>query len=252
MSSTVLVVEDDPGIRELLRFTLDAAGFDVVAVPSAEQALDTIRRRRPMIALVDWMLPGMSGLSLVGELRRERRTSDLPVIMVTARGGETNRIAGLDQGADDYIEKPFSPREVVARLRALLRRRAPHLVDTPYRRGPFRVEPQMHRIFLNERPLALRLVEYKLLRFLLARANEVFTRDRLLDQVWGEHVAIEERTVDVHVRRLRLALGAEGRDLLVTVRGGGYMLQCAEESETEGAAEVLARPSPEALAHQSR
>lgn len=240
MAAEVLIVEDDAAIRELLHFTLSQAGFRVTLAVSAEDALAMVASRRPAVALVDWMLPGMSGVALVRELRRQRRTGELPVIMVTARGGEESRITGLEQGADDYIEKPFSPREVVARLRALIRRRAPQHIDTAFSVGPFDVDPPAHRVSFDGRPLDLRQAEYRLLRYLLSRPGLVMTREQLLDGVWGEHVAIEERTVDVHVRRLRMALGEAGRHVLVTVRGGGYMLDLRATEPTADAAPTRA------------
>ena len=222
--TTVLVVEDDPAIHELVRFTLEGAGFGVVHAASAEQAIDLVNAVLPDIVLVDWMLPGMSGLALAQRLRAEARSRALPIIMVTARAAESDRVAGLEQGADDYLTKPFSPRELVARVRAVLRRRTPEQSDEVLTVGPLRLDPVSHTVSLNGQRLEVGPTEFRLLRFLLTQPERVFTRAQLLDRVWGDHVFIEERTVDVHVRRLRLALGTENEDLVETVRGVGYKL----------------------------
>lgn len=222
----VLVVEDDPAVAELLQYTLEQAGFATTLAASAESALIAVRGAVPMLALVDWMLPGMSGVALVQRLRQDPRTGALPVLMVTALGEEVNRLAGLDQGADDYITKPFSPRELVARARALLRRRAPENSDAVLCVGPLRLDPVNHSVTRSGEPIALRLIEFRMLRLLMAYPNRVFGRTQFLDRIWGDHVFIEDRTVDVHVRRLRIALGAVGRKMITTVRGGGYKL-CA-------------------------
>jgi two-component system phosphate regulon response regulator PhoB len=201
MGTTVLVVEDDPAIQELIRFTLQKAGLKPVAAPSAEAAQAALAAELPDVVLIDWMLPKMSGLALARELRAAPRTAKLPLIMVTAKGEEGDRVAGLEGGADDYLVKPFSPRELVARIQAVLRRRA-----------------------LDGRAVELASAEFKLLRFFMAHPGRVFSRAQVLDQVWGDHVFIEERTVDVHIRRLRQALGPKGEQLIETVRGAGYKL----------------------------
>jgi two-component system, OmpR family, phosphate regulon response regulator PhoB len=224
MSASILVVEDDNAIRDLLRYTLEQAGFEVRTAPSAERALDAVGEALPALALVDWMLPAMSGLALVQKLRQDVRSAELPIIMVTAKDAEPNRIAGLDGGADDYVVKPFSPREIVARVRALLRRRAPEHSDLALAIGPLALDPATHQVTFEGRRVELRLTEFKLLRFFMAYPDRVFSRTQLLDRVWGDHVFVEERTVDVHIRRLRLALGRDGRELIATVRGGGYKL----------------------------
>jgi len=169
------------------------------------------------------MLPGMSGLSLARQLRQEERTRQIPIIMLTARSEEADKIAGLEAGADDYLTKPFSPRELLARIKAVLRRRAPQMTDDPVEASGLRLEPDTRRVFGNERPLGLGPTEFRLLHFLMTHAERVHSRAQLLDQVWGDHVFVEERTVDVHIRRLRQALEASGHDRLVeTVRGSGY------------------------------
>lgn len=228
MSPNVLVVEDDGAIRQLLEFTLVGAGFEVRAVASAEQALEVLRNSLYAASLVDWNLPGMSGLAFVRQLRQEERTARMAVILVTARDAEDSKVTGLEWGADDYVSKPFSPRELVARMRALIRRRAPELSDGPLEVGPLKLDASEHIVTLGGSQLDLRLAEYKLLRFLMAHPNRVYSRAQLLDQVWGDNVFVEERTVDVHVRRLRLALGAAHRNLITTVRSGGYKLLAGE------------------------
>lgn len=224
LRSSVLVVEDDPGIGELILYTLEQSGFSVAIAESAERAMELVRRAMPSLALVDWTLPGISGLSLVQKLRQDARTARLPIIMVTARGEEAHRVAGLGHGADDYVAKPFSPRELVARIRAVIRRRAPEHADQVLTVGPIELDPMAFRVSVGGRRIELRDIEFKLLRFLASHANCVFSRADLLDRVWGDHIFIEERTVDVHVRRLRIALGPPVDDAIVTVRGGGYKL----------------------------
>ena len=224
MTVRILIVEDDAAIGELIEFTLTQADFEASRVESAERGLIAVREAVPALLLVDWMLPGMSGLALIQKLRQETRTAQLPIIMVSARGDESQRVAALDSGADDYLTKPFSPRELVARIRSLLRRRAPETSDAVITIGPLRLDPTVHAVTLHGVRLELRLIEFKLLRLLMTHPNQVFNRTQLLDRIWGDHVFIEERTVDVHVRRLRLALGEAGRTLITTVRGGGYKM----------------------------
>jgi two-component system phosphate regulon response regulator PhoB len=175
--------------------------------------------------LLDWMLPGRSGLALARELRGEERTRELPIIMVTARADEADRITGLEAWVDDYVTKPFSPRELKARIKAVLRRRAPEAVQTMLAVGPLRLDPVAHRVTVSGREVNIGPTEFRLLRFLMARPDRVHSRAQLLDMVWGDHVYIEERTVDVHVRRLRVALEPLGADAMIeTVRGSGYRL----------------------------
>jgi two-component system phosphate regulon response regulator PhoB len=230
MTPTVLVVEDEPAIRELLAVTLRDGGYHVAEAADAESARAKLREALPALLLLDWMLPGQSGLALARELRADPRTRELPIIMVTARTDEADRVAGLEAWVDDYVTKPFSPRELKARIKAVLRRRAPQSVPEPLRAGALQLDPGTHRLTIDERPVALGPTEFKLLRFLLARPERVHTRAQLLDQVWGDHVYIEERTVDVHIRRLRLALEPFGYETLIeTVRGSGYRLALPRE-----------------------
>jgi two-component system phosphate regulon response regulator PhoB len=225
MMPSILVVEDEPAIQELLRVNLEDAGFAVRTVADAESALAQIRHALPDLLLLDWMLPGQSGLALARGLRGEPRTKELPIIMVTARGDESDRVAGLEAWVDDYVTKPFSPRELKARIKAVLRRRAPEAAQETLVVGPLRLDPTTHRVIANESSVQLGPTEFRLLKFLMARPERVHSRTQLLDQVWGDHVYIEERTVDVHIRRLRLALEPSGcAKMIETVRGGGYRL----------------------------
>jgi two-component system phosphate regulon response regulator PhoB len=225
MKPTILVVEDEPAIRELLRVSLEGAGYAVEEVGDAGAAQRRVDQALPDLVLLDWMLPGQSGLAWARQLRTRPRTRDLPVIMLTARSGEADRVAGLEAWVDDYVTKPFSPRELVARIKAVLRRRMPEAAQEPLAVGALRLHPAGQRVTVNDVPVALGPTEFRLLRFLLARPGLVHSRARLLDQVWGDHVYIEERTVDVHIRRLRAALAPFGADgMIETVRGSGYRL----------------------------
>ena len=225
MSPRVLVVEDEPAILELLRVNLADAGYDVTGVPDAEAAQARLRAALPDLVLLDWMLPGQSGLALAKQLRGDARTRGLPIIMVTARTEEADKVAGLEAWVDDYVTKPFSPRELKARIKAVLRRRAPEAAQEPLEAGPLKLDPATHRVTVDGRPVAVGPTEFRLLRFFLARPERVHSRTQLLDQVWGDQVYIEERTVDVHIRRLRLALEPVGlAGMIETVRGSGYRL----------------------------
>lgn len=225
MTPSILVVEDEPAIRELLRVNLADAGYDVREAPDAESAQRAISRALPHLVLLDWMLAGKSGLVLAREWRGDARTRELPIIMITARTAEADKVAGLEAWVDDYVTKPFSPRELMARIKAVLRRRAPEAAQEPLVAGALRLDPATHRVTVDGNAVPLGPTEYRLLRFLLARPERVHSRAQLLDQVWGDHVYIEERTVDVHIRRLRVALQPLGQDALVeTVRGSGYRL----------------------------
>jgi two-component system phosphate regulon response regulator PhoB len=225
MMPTILVVEDEPAILELITVNLIDAGYEVQGAADAEAARMKLNASLPALMLLDWMLPGQSGLALAKELRANARTKDLPIIMVTARTDEADRVAGLEAWVDDYVTKPFSPRELKARIKAVLRRRAPEAAQELLQAGPLQLDPSTHRVTVEGKPVPLGPTEYRLLRYFLARPERVHTRTQLLDQVWGDNVYIEERTVDVHIRRLRLALEPFGQDGLVeTVRGTGYRL----------------------------
>jgi len=225
MTPRILVVEDEPAILELIKVNLLDAGYEVLSADDAESAREMLKETLPNLVLLDWMLPGMSGLALAKELRADPRTRELPVIMVTARTDEADKVAGLEAWVDDYVTKPFSPRELKARIKAVLRRRAPEAAQEPLAAGPLQLDPSTHRVTVDGRPVHVGPTEFRLLRFFLARPERVHSRTQLLDQVWGDHVYIEERTVDVHIRRLRLALEPFGQDRLIeTVRGSGYRL----------------------------
>ncbi|MBM4190399.1 MAG: phosphate regulon transcriptional regulator PhoB [Betaproteobacteria bacterium] len=225
MGATVLIVEDEPGIQEVLRFNLHQNGYDTWVASDAEQAWALLREGMPDALLVDWMLPGMNGIELTRKVRADRRLKDLPIIMLTARIEERDKILGLDSGADDYLSKPFSPRELLARLRAVLRRRVPQGTEAPVEIGLLRLDPVGHRVTGGEQLIELGPTEFRLLHFFMTHAERVYSRAQLLDHVWGDHVFVEERTVDVHIRRLRSALAPYGHDgLIQTVRGAGYRL----------------------------
>ena len=225
VTPTILAVEDEPAILELLRVNLVDAGYTVRGAPDAETAQTMLKDELPDLVLLDWMLPGQSGLALAKQLRADSRTRELPIIMVTARSDEADKIAGLEAWVDDYVTKPFSPRELKARIKSVLRRRAPEAAQEPLSAGPLTLDPTTHRVSVKGQPLHLGPTEFRLLRFFLARPERVHSRAQLQDQVWGDQVYIEERTVDVHIRRLRLALEPFGMDgLIETVRGSGYRL----------------------------
>ena len=225
MTPTILAVEDEPAILELLRVNLVDAGYTVRSASDAETARAMLKEDLPDLLLLDWMLPGQSGLSLAKQLRADSRTRDLPIIMVTARSDEADKIAGLEAWVDDYVTKPFSPRELRARIKAVMRRRAPEAALEPLSAGALTLDPATHRVSVNGHAVHLGPTEFRLLRFFLARPERVHSRAQLQDQVWGDQVYIEERTVDVHIRRLRLALEPFGMDALIeTVRGSGYRL----------------------------
>jgi len=223
MGATILVVEDEPAIAELIAVNLGLAGYAAQVAADAGQAQARIRAALPDLILLDWMLPGASGLALTKTLRCDERTRHVPIILLTAKGAEADKVAGLQAGADDYVTKPFSPRELLARIQAVLRRRAPQHTDDVIQIGSLRLNPATHRVTGNNVTLNLTAVEFRLLHFFMTHAERVFSRAQLLDHVWGDHVFIEDRTVDVHVRRLRRALQAGGCErYLETVRGAGY------------------------------
>ncbi len=230
MSATILVVEDEPSIQELIAASLQHAGHRVLCADSAEQAAHRVNEALPDVVLLDWMLPGMSGIQYARRLRSEERTRDLPIIMLTARSEEHDKIAGLEAGADDYLSKPFSPRELLARIKAVLRRRAPQMTEDNVEVEGLRLDPLTHRVSGDGRNLDLGPTEFRLLHFFMTHPERVHSRALLLDQVWGDHVFVEERTVDVHIRRLRAALEASGHHRLIqTVRGSGYRFSALGE-----------------------
>lgn len=218
----ILIVEDEAPIREMIAFHLGRAGYETLEAPDCSAARAMLADERPDLALIDWMLPDMSGLELTRMLKRDKDNEDLAVIMLTARADEFDKIAGLESGADDYITKPFSPRELVARIRAVLRR-ANARGDDVVRAGVLELDAASHRVSSDGMEIKLGPTEYRLLVFLMTHADRVYSRSQLLDKVWGANVYVEERTVDVHIRRLRKALAADGADdYIQTVRGAGY------------------------------
>jgi two-component system phosphate regulon response regulator PhoB len=222
----VLVVEDEPSIAELIGVNLRHHGMLAVLAGDGEVAQKEIDEVLPDVILLDWMLPGQSGLVLARRWRNDPRTKTTPILMLTARGDEPDKVAGLDAGADDYITKPFSTQELLARIRAVLRRRAPEQASDVVQLGQLQLDGATHRVSFNEQPIKLGPTEFKLLNYLMHHAERVHSRSQLLDRVWGDHVFIEERTVDVHVKRLREALGEAGA-MVETVRGVGYRLTAA-------------------------
>ena len=225
MPGKILIVEDEQAIREMVGLALRNAGYECLEAADSVQAQAAIINHTPDLVLLDWMLPGVSGVDYARQLRREKLTQHLPVIMLTARTEEHDKIKGLETGADDYITKPFSTRELLARIKSLLRRSAPQTVDTSVEISGLQLDPVTHRVQANGRKIELGPMEFKLLHFFMTHAERVHSRERILDSVWGGNVYVEERTVDVHIRRLRMALTLTGHDSLIqTVRGSGYRL----------------------------
>ncbi len=223
MAANILLVEDEPAIQELIAFNLTQAGHHVLRASTAEAAMVLVKNALPDLILLDWMLPGASGVEIARKLRADERTRQIPIIMLTARSEEQDKVQGLEAGADDYITKPFSPREMLARIKAVLRRRAPQMTDDAVEVKGLRLDPATHRVQGNGESIDLGPTEFRLLHFFMTHAERVHSRTQLLDQVWGDHIFVEERTVDVHIRRLRSALEATGHDALIqTVRGTGY------------------------------
>ncbi len=212
MSAKILIVEDEPAIQELLAFNVVQAGFRALRAEDAESAWRQIGQGLPDLILLDWMLPNTSGPLLARQFRSEARTSNIPIIMLTARGEEHDKILGLESGADDYITKPFSPRELMARIRAMLRRHVPAIPDEPLAIGGLELSPVSHRVRASGINIELGPTEFRLLYFFMSHAERVYSRAQLLNHVWGTQAFIEERTVDVHIRRLRKALETAGKD----------------------------------------
>lgn len=229
MSIRILIVEDEPAICEMVTYALSEQGFECHVAQDTRQARTQVADGNPDLIVLDWMLPGQSGVEFARELRRDPGTCDIPVIMLTARTQETDVVTGLDAGADDYITKPFSPRELLARIMAVLRRGAPHAAGEELAVDSLRLDPVGHRVQADGAELKVGPTEFRLLQFLMAHPDRVYSRGQLIDQVWGRNVYIEERTVDVHVRRLREALAPAGCERLIqTVRGAGYRLSAKD------------------------
>ncbi len=235
----VLIVEDESAIAELIAVNLRHNGFDPIWSEDGDSAQRELDAVLPDVILLDWMLPGQSGLVLARKWRGDARTKTIPILMLTARGDEPDKVAGLDAGADDYITKPFSTQEMMARIRAVLRRRTPDRASEAVSVGGLNLDPVTHRVSWHGAPLKLGPTEFKLLNFLMNHPERVHSRAQLLDKVWGDHVFIEERTVDVHVKRLREALGAGGA-LVETVRGVGYRLTAQAVAQVESQPRVAA------------
>ncbi|MZR22370.1 phosphate regulon transcriptional regulatory protein PhoB [Sneathiella chungangensis] len=224
----ILIVEDEPAMVELLRYNLESEGFDVASAHDGDEALLAIEEEAPDMLLLDWMLPKVSGIEICRRLRRDQKHGNLPVIMITARGEEADRVRGLDVGADDYVAKPFSPAELMARIRAVLRRRNPEAGSEKLTVADVIIDLVAYKVSRGGRDLRLGPTEFKLLRYFMERAGRVLTREQLLDGVWGQNVYVEDRTVDVHIRRLRKALNEAGEpDLIRTVRAVGYCFEKA-------------------------
>lgn len=223
MPANILVVEDEPAIQELLALNLTQAGHNAMRALSVEQAQMLMRETLPDLIILDWMLPGMSGIEFSRKLKADELSKSIPIIMLTARGEEADKVRGLEVGADDYVTKPFSPRELNARIKAVLRRRAPQMTDDPIEVGGLRLDPMTHRVTGNGATLDLGPTEFRLLHYLMSNPERVHSRSQVLDRVWGDRVFVEDRTVDVHIRRLRRALTETGHEQLIqTVRGVGY------------------------------
>jgi two-component system, OmpR family, phosphate regulon response regulator PhoB len=221
----ILVVEDESALAELISINLTHAGHAVALASTSDQAIDQVDHILPDLILLDWMLPGQSGLALAKRWRAHPRTRDVPIIMLTAKAQESDKVAALDSGADDYLTKPFSTQELMARIRAVLRRKAPQALDSLVQLGPLIMDPSTRRVRCGEQAIRLGPTEFKLLYFFMTHPDRIHTRVKLLDQVWGDHVFIEERTIDVHIKRLREALAPAHCDgMLQTVRGAGYLL----------------------------
>jgi two-component system phosphate regulon response regulator PhoB len=234
MEASILVVDDDPAIRELLACNLRHAGYRVACAGSGAEADACLREQRPCVALLDWMLPGTSGLQLARQLRADARTAGVGILMVSARSEEQDKIAALESGADDYVTKPFSTRELLARIKAVMRRRSPQLSEDVVEVAGLRLDPAARRASAGGRDLQLWSTEFRILHFFMTHAGRVYARARLLDEIWGDHVFVEERTVDVHIRRLRQALAPSGHEALIeTVRGAGYRLRADPEPDVE-------------------
>ena len=226
--STVLIVDDEAAIRDMVGITLDLAGFNSISAANAHDAHISVIDNKPDLVLLDWMLPGGSGIELARRLRRDEITTNIPIIMLTAKASEDNKVQGLNEGVDDYVTKPFSPRELVARIKTVLRRINGKQKDKALRVFDLQLDPTSHRISIDDKPVEIGPTEFRLLKFFLVNQEKVFSRDHIQDSVWGGNVYLEERTIDVHIRRLRKALSSvedtsiDYSRLIQTVRGAGY------------------------------
>jgi two-component system phosphate regulon response regulator PhoB len=234
----ILIVDDEAAIREMIAIALELAGFQCLQAEDALAAHHLIVDERPSLILLDWMLPGLSGIELARRLKRDESTREIPVIMLTARGEEDNKIQGLDAGADDYITKPFSTRELISRIRAVLRRTSSLSAEKALEAGGLRLDPVSQRVTADDNVVEMGPTEYRMLAFFMSHPERAYSRTQLLDQVWGGNVYVEDRTIDVHIRRLRKALEAWGYDRFIqTVRGTGYRFSTRVDDSREAAAE---------------
>ncbi len=223
MTARILIVEDELAIREMLAFVMEQHGFTISAAQDLDSAIGELKEPYPDLILLDWMFPGGSGIQLAKRIKQDEFTRHIPIIMLTARGEEEDKIKGLDVGADDYITKPFSPKELVARIKAVLRRSAPTRLEEVIDIQGLSLDPVSHRVSVGETVLDMGPTEFRLLHFFMTHPERVYSREQLLDNVWGTNVYVEDRTVDVHIRRLRKAVEESGHDRLIqTVRGAGY------------------------------
>ena len=244
MENTILIVEDDPELQEVLALNLQNAGYKVLRASSTRQAEALVNATLPQLILLDWMLPDTPGLSFARKLRSETRTAAVPIILLTGRDGESDKITGLEAGADDYLIKPFSPRELLARIKAVLRRCSPQHADMIVEIAGLRLDPASRRITGSGQDIELGALEFRMLRFFMTHPGRVYSRAQLLDEIWGHNVYVEERTVDVHIRRLRQALEPTGhKDLLETVRGVGYCFRRDLPQEAAPRSPALLRPA---------
>lgn len=247
MDNTILVVEDNPELQEVLALNLQNAGYKVLRASTIRQAEALVNTTLPQLILLDWMLPDTTGLSFARKLRAESRTAAVPIILLTGRDAESDKITGLEAGADDYLIKPFSPRELLARIKAVMRRCAPQHADMVVEIAGLKLDPASRRIVANGADIELGALEFRMLRFFMTHPGRVYSRAQLLDEIWGNNVYVEERTVDVHIRRLRQALEPSGhKDLLETVRGVGYCFRrdLPQESRARVSAPAMLRSNP--------
>lgn len=245
MNSNILVVEDEAVTQRLIQATLERAGHTVRCASTVGAAEIEIRQLRPDLVLLDWMLPDVTGLTLVRRLRADPRTREVPVIMLTSRERECDKVTGLEVGADDYVTKPFGPLELLSRIKAVLRRRSPQLTDDVVDFDGLRIDAAANRITADGRDIDLGAIEFRMLHFFATHPNRVYSRTQLLNEVWGDHVFVEERTVDVHIRGLRRALAPTGHDrLLETVRGTGYCFRRSLPADPDGGAPAVAAQAP--------
>ena len=225
MAANILIVEDEESILELIAINLHQAGFNPIRSLNAEYAENLIREALPDLIILDWMLPGMSGVEFAKRVRGNPNTKNIPIIMLTAKSDESNKLKGLDTGADDYMTKPFSPKELIARIKAVLRRKSPELVDEPISIKGFTLDPNKHLLQYNDKTITIGPTEFKLLNFFMKNPDRVFSRNQILDKIWGNKSDIDDRTVDVHIKRLRDTLKISGQESLIkTIRGIGYRL----------------------------